>query len=393
MISTSTREIVKSTIPALEAHGEQITDVFYRNLFKNHSDLKHIFNMSNQREGTQSRSLSQAILQYAKALEHLDTLKPLVVQIANKHVSLGVQPDQYAIIGETLIGAIKEVLKLNEDDEILTAWAEAYEQLAGIFIEAEEKIYHQKERAAGGWRGFRTFYIDRIVDEAEDIKSFYLTPEDDVSIPEFKGGEFLSVRVKPQGSRFYQIRQYSMSSDRAFRITVKKEPKGIVSSFLHQCHEGDRVEVQPPVGAFTLSESQKPKILISGGIGITPLYSMLDQALIDQKTQSLEFLFIQCARDFASVIFHDQLNEFATKPSVNYKLCLESEEPSDHTGYVNEEVLRDWLCRYDIDPSNAEVYFCGPQAFMQAIQKICLNVGFSKTDLYCEEFGPSTLVA
>jgi len=150
MLSQQTIEIVQSTIPLLAENGEAITHHFYGNLLTDNPGLKNVFNPTNQQDGAQARALADAVFAYANNLENLEALLPAVARIAHKHVSLGVKPEQYPIIGGALLSAIQEVAELPDNHPALTAWGEAYGVLADVFIKAEEELYQQNEQQTGG---------------------------------------------------------------------------------------------------------------------------------------------------------------------------------------------------------------------------------------------------
>lgn len=389
MLQAQTLEVIKSTVPLLEEHGRAITDVFYDRLFTNHPFLKNIFNMANQGKGEQSRALSDAVLAYAKNIDNVEVLLPVVQRIAHKHVSLGVQASHYAVVGENLLAAIQQVLSLPDDHAALTAWGEAYGILAEVFIGVEKELYAANDEQHGGWEGFREFYIDRIVEETPEVKSFYFKPIDLESVPSFKGGQYVGVRVRPDGSEHYQIRQYSLSKRGELRVSVKAEHEGAVSNYLHSCQAGDAVSLQAPMGVFTLSEQKKKHVFIAGGVGITPLMSMLEEA-IEQGASAEDVLFIQCAKDEEHQIFKQDLVELKASQGFQHKLCYENSQSGDHQGYLNQEILGQWTQELDFDPSNAQVYFCGPKPFMAVLNQFFIGLGYVEEDIHYEVFGPTT---
>jgi len=388
MLDTQTIDVIKSTVPLLEEHGRTITDVFYKNLFENHPYLKNIFNMANQGKGEQSRALSDAVLAYAKNIDNVEILLPVVRRIAHKHVSLGIQAKHYGVVGENLLIAIQHVLSLPDDHIALQAWAQAYGILADVFIGVENDLYAANDEQAGGWEGFREFYIDRIVVETPEVKSFYFKPIDLEAVPSFNGGQYLGVRVRPDGAEHYQIRQYSLSTKAGgqFRISVKAEHEGVVSNYLHSCKVGDAVSLQAPTGVFTLSEQRKKHIFIAGGVGITPLMSMLQEAL----EQGDDAMFVQCAKDEDHQIFQQDLAELKAAKDFQHKLCYENSQKGDHQGYLNQQVIAQWLFDSGFNSDNAQIYFCGPKPFMAVLNQFFLNLGFATSDIHYEVFGPTT---
>ena len=392
MLSQETIDTVKSTTPLLAENGEAITKYFYKRLFELHPELKNVFNQVNQKRGEQPRALADAILAYANNLHNIEALVPVVERIAHKHVSLGIQADQYPIVGQNLLAAIQEVLNLPDAHPALLAWAEAYNVLADIFINTEKSIYKANEEAEGGWRGFREFEIDKIVTETPEVKSFYLKPTDGKSISTYKGGQYIGLKVNPEESDFDEIRQYSLSGkgDEPFlRISTKAEFSGLVSNHLHQSKEGTKVLLQAPTGVFSLNSEAKKHIFISGGVGVTPMISILYDALkCGVKGDNL--LFIQCSRNQENIILKEELNELSTKSGFSYKSALETGEGADHLGYLNEEIVQKWLNEGDFSAdAQTDIYFCGPKPFMSAVNQLFQGLGFKAEQIHYEAFGPS----
>lgn len=144
MLSQKTIDIVKSTVPALKDHGLEITTTFYKIMFENNPEVKPLFNMDNQKSGSQPKALAMTILAAAQNIDNLESLLPAVKKIGEVHVNSKVKPEHYPIVGKNLLLAIKEVLGDAATDEVLNAWGEAYEVIAKIFIDVEEGIYNQK---------------------------------------------------------------------------------------------------------------------------------------------------------------------------------------------------------------------------------------------------------
>lgn len=392
MLSTETLATIKSTAPLLAEQGKAITDLFYSKLFRQHPELQHIFNMANQAQGEQSRALAESVFMYATHIDALQNLGPMVSRIAHKHASLQVAPEHYPIVGKYLLEAIQDHLGLEPEHPVLGAWAEAYGQLASIFIRTEEGIYSHNAEKAGGWRGFRPFVIREIREEAEGIKSVYLYAEDAAPIAGFEPGQYLGVKVKVPGHEYDEIRQYSISNPPGgdhYRITVKAESaragqEGKVSNHLHSARPGDQVWVQPPTGDFTIKHPEKEVVLIAGGVGITPLLSMLLHRIESGRDVS-DLVFIHCCRDKTHHVMADELRRLSEQHGFSYYVSYEQGSGADHQGYLNPTVLSQWLSQPE-----ADVYFCGPKPFMTALNAQLLDIGFEDTQLHYEVFGPST---
>lgn len=185
-LTTQQKQIVKATIPALEQHGIAITTLFYKRLLQDHPELRNIFNTAHQATGEQPAALAHAVWAYASNIDNPGALKEAVSRIGHKHASLGVTAEQYPIVGQGLLAAIKDVLGSAATPEILEAWAAAYQQLADIFVQFESDLYRQAKATPGGWKGWRKFFVSAKVPESDEIISFHLTPEDRDALPAYQ---------------------------------------------------------------------------------------------------------------------------------------------------------------------------------------------------------------
>lgn len=379
MLSQKTIDIVKSTVPVLEKHGVDITKHFYKRMFTNHPELKNVFNQSNQREGRQPQALAASVYAAAANIDNLESILPVVHLIAHKHRALGILPEHYPIVGENLLAAIKEVLGDAATDEIIEAWADAYGVIADVFIQVEEELYQQAE-ANGGWRLFKPFKVVRKEQENELVASFYLEPEDGKALPPYQPGQYITVKVKAPGEEYTALRHYTVSqapNGNVYRISVKREaennPKGVVSNYLHDyVEEGSTIQISAPAGLFTLQQNDNPVFFIGGGIGVTPLYAMLD---------SMEFgrnvTFIQSVRNEKLAVFQDQIQKKINELKGSYFVKY-----SDTEGYITKEDLSKYI------QENTEVYICGPEAFMETVISYVRELGVSEERIHFEFFGP-----
>ena len=176
MLTEQHIQTIKSTIPLLENAGPALTKHFYSRMFSHEPELKNIFNMSNQNNGRQQVALFEAIAAYAKNIENVTVLQSAVERIAQKHTSLNIQSEHYAIVGHHLIETLRELAGDVFSSDVEEAWTKAYQFLAQIFINRESELYQQRSSVKGGWRDSRTFkVIDKIV-ESELVKSFIFAP-------------------------------------------------------------------------------------------------------------------------------------------------------------------------------------------------------------------------
>ncbi|WP_053982519.1 globin domain-containing protein [Niameybacter massiliensis] len=144
MLDQKTIEIIKSTVPALKAHGLEITTHFYKTMFTNNPEVKSLFSMDKQASGEQPKALAMTVLAAAQNIDNLGALLPVVKKIGQRHVEVGIRPEHYPIVGQNLLIAIKEVLGDAATDEVIDAWGQAYGVIADVFIEVEKEIYAQQ---------------------------------------------------------------------------------------------------------------------------------------------------------------------------------------------------------------------------------------------------------
>lgn len=401
MLDAKTIEIIKSTVPVLEEHGQTITKRFYEMMFENHPELLNIFNHANQKQGRQQQALANAVYAAAANIDNLGNILPVVKQIGEKHRSLGIKPEHYPIVGENLLAAIKDVLGDAATDDIMEAWEKAYGVIADAFISVEKEMYEAAENQPGGWKDFRNFIVVKKVKESDVITSFYLQPEDKQAIASYLPGQYISVKLSIPGETYTHIRQYSLSDAPGkdyYRISVKKEtgmngkPDGIVSTYLHEVvKEGDILPVSAPAGDFTLDESHDlPIVLISGGVGLTPLMSMLNTLV--EKGSRREVTFIHAAINGNYHAMKKHVDTVAdNNENVRAFFCYEKPTEDDRKngcfakeGYVD----LDWLKK--VLPSNeAHFYFCGPVSFMRTVKHALEDWGVPEDRIHFEFFGPA----
>ncbi|GGC13754.1 NO-inducible flavohemoprotein [Pseudoduganella buxea] len=389
MLSAAHRAIVSATVPILEQGGEALTTHFYQILFVDYPQVKAYFNQAHQHDGGQPRALANSILMYAKNIDRLEALGDLVSVIVNKHVSLNILPEHYPMVGASLLKAIREVLGADvATDAVLEAWGAAYGQLADILIGAERAAYDGQAHAHGGWNGLRRFVVAEKRAESEEIASFVLRPEDGGPVMDFVPGQYIGLRVAVDGTE--QRRQYSLSAAAngvSYQISVKREPGGKVSNFLHDAvNVGDAIELLPPSGAFTLNDSVRPIVLISGGVGITPTLAMLQRALATGR----EVRFIHAARHGGVHAFRDHVDALAGRhPQLRrhyiYAEQRDGQAAPDALGLLDRDTLAGWLP----ESRDVEAYFLGPTPFMKAVKQSLRELGVPEKQTYFEFFGPA----
>ncbi|MDP3843777.1 MAG: NO-inducible flavohemoprotein [Oxalobacteraceae bacterium] len=397
MISPASRPYIDASVPVLREHGLAITQTFYRNLFVAHPELSNLFNMGNQANGAQQQSLASAVFAYAANIDNTDALYPVVNRIVHKHASVGITAEHYPIVGRHLIGAIQETLGDAASPPLLAAWDEAYRSLANLFIEAEKKLYAHAGVAAGQLHNMRVTEVSK---ESEEVTSFTMQAADGQPVPGFKPGQYVSVSVEfDDNSR--QLRQYSLSNAPNadfLRISVKRErageesPEGQVSNWIHDnVASGTILRITHPFGEFIPdTESIEPIVLISAGVGITPMISVLNR--IAEVHPSRFVIFAHAARDEQYHSHQADINAAkALMPNLQTVTFYESasdiaaNDGSIHEGMMDVSRLPKW------PRSEANVYMCGPFGFMKAQWLGLVESGVPVARLHREVFGPEML--
>lgn len=399
-MTTEQIQLVKSTAPILREHGVLLTTHFYKRMFEHNPELKHVFNMGNQQNSKQQTALALAVLAYAEHIENPAALMPAVDHIGQKHTSLDIRPEHYAIVGKHLIASISEVLGESASPALLEAWTRAYQQLASIMSGHEQKIYDTQTSKMGGWTGWRPFIVKQKIQESAEITSFYLYPSDEGQVAAHLPGQYISLRLFLPELNLLQPRQYSVSSSpngKYYRISVKREAgnqhaDGLISNRLHDhVQEGDVVELSAPAGSFVLNkEGQAHKVFISGGVGQTPLLSMLEYIVSHPQVDQTPVTWIHGCRSEQVHAFKDRIVEISSiYQQINQHIFYEDivvPAENRYPGRVELAVLKN-----EILGTKADYYICGPAPFIRKHYEYLIANGVSQHAIHFEEFGPASL--
>lgn len=397
VVTESQIAIVKSTVPILKTSGEVLTTHFYKMMFRDYPEVKALFNQTHQVSGAQPRALANSVLAYAENIDALQNLGPVASQIVSKHVALQILPHHYPIVGTCLIRAIREVLgEETATQEVLDAWAAAYQQLADILIGAEAKVYKTLAEAKGGWAGARRFVVARKVRESDCIVSFCLSPEDGKEVLTYLPGQYIGLQLfvpsAESATGTQEVRRnYSLSQaadGKSLRISVKREPSGVVSNLLHDTvKEGDVLNVFPPSGDFTLKQTTKPIVLLSAGVGITPTLAMLQHAAKVPET-SPEVRFVHFARSPDAQAFAKDVEQISAQSPATithhfqYTGGMASVLSADDHSFAN---LDAWMPK----TTDINVYLLGPAGFMRNMRRALIAKGVPASQIAFEFFGPT----
>lgn len=248
------------------------------------------------------------------------------------------------------------------------------------------------------WKDWRNFVIVRKVKESEEITSFYLQPEDKGEIPNFQPGQFLTIKLDIPGQARPVIRTYSLSDYPEpcdyYRLSIKREPMppgldvmpGIASNFMHdRIYEGSVIPAKAPSGRFVLDVNKSlPAVLISNGVGITPMISMVKAAT--RLNLNRLIWFVHGARDGRFHAFRDEVRAIAEQNpnlKIHFAYSRPREEDNGHyhsTGYVDVDLIQSLVMQ------DAEYFLCGSPPFLESIRKGLKNAGVPESQVFFEMF-------
>ena len=271
----------------------------------------------------------------------------------------------------------------------------------------------EKQVVAAAWSGFRAFHVDRkvIEDASAQICSFYLTPEDGKPLPPFLPGQYLTFKLdvpSPLGGTQSVTRCYSLSDApqaNTYRVSIKRAPApatstfppGISSNYFHDhVQVGSRLQIRAPAGHFHIDRSDSPVVLIGGGIGITPMLSMLNWSLAEQPGREV-WLFYGL-RNYSELVMHKHLQDLAEQHSnFHLHLCFSNPQAGEldhhrsgpahhHPTRVDIALLRRLL---PLKPYH--FYICGPTVMLQSLVPALEDWGVPDARIHFEAFGPASI--
>jgi ferredoxin-NADP reductase/MOSC domain-containing protein YiiM/ferredoxin len=244
--------------------------------------------------------------------------------------------------------------------------------------------------AEPAWPGFRTLRVTSVISESATVASIYLAATDGTPLPPARAGQYLTLRVSGAGSPA-PVRSYSLSAatgDGTYRISVKQEPHGVASSYLnHSVQPGAVLDVAAPRGDFTLGDGGGPVLLISAGIGVTPVLAMLHQLAAGQSQRDIWWLY--GARGPSEHPFAAEADALLAllphaRTHIFYSAATPSERSQAHAaaGRLTAESLAGLAI-----PAGASAYICGPASFMADMRDALTATGLGQTAIHTELFG------
>jgi nitric oxide dioxygenase len=400
-------QTIKATVPVLQQHGNAITSSFYDTLLKEVPDLNNVFNQANQRNQHQAQALAGALYAYASNIDDLGVLSPAVEKICHKHASLYIRPEQYEVVGTYLLRAMGDVLGSALTPEILEAWKTAYWQLADLMIKREEQLLDEHKP----WTDWREFKITVKVPESDDITSFYLKPVDGQKLPKYLPGQYISILTDVPSFGYLQSRQYSLSEaprEDYYRISIKKElglrgstddvaHPGFISNVMHDNKNvDDIVKVSHPAGEFFLDPKQDcdgAVVLISAGVGLTPMVSILNTLISNNSKQRISFVHgsrttqLQAFRQYIKDVVkqHENVTASIFIKTPNTKTDIEGVDYKNASRVDFDHLDREKdLC---LDDRRTKYFVCGPDSFMADINAGLKQRGVEESRIRMEVFG------
>ena len=286
-LSPAHEETVKATLPAVGENIETIAHTFYGMMFTAHPELlRDTFNRGNQKSGEQQKALAASVATFATMLVNPDAPDPveLLNRIAHKHVSLGITEDQYQIVHDHLLAAVAEVLGEAVTEDVAAAWSAVYWIMAEILIAHEKTLYASDNVEPGDvFREAKVLEKNVLTDRVTEyvLEGNFTEPQP---------GQYTSIGVKlSDGAR--QLRQYSIIGGDARQYRIAVETEGEVSRHLREHIEvGDTIEATLAAGELVLQDSDRPAVLISSGIGSTPMVGMLSHLAQNKTNREILYL-------------------------------------------------------------------------------------------------------
>lgn len=267
----------------------------------------------------------------------------------------------------------------------------------------------EEELAVAAWPGFRTFRVDRkvIEDTAQSICSFYLIPKDGQPLSPFLPGQFLTFLLDiptATGGTEQLVRCYSLSDaprPDCYRVSIKRVPPpkgrhvppGRSSTFFHeQVAAGSLLQVRAPAGHFHIDRSDAPVVLIAGGIGITPMLSMLNWCLAEQPGREIWLFYGAC--NSHELVMKPHLEALAAAhPNFHLRLCFSNPLPDDVTrhDYLHHRRIDVSLLRMQLPLKPYHFYLCGPASMLESLVPALDDWGVPDARIHFEAFGPSSI--
>jgi len=242
------------------------------------------------------------------------------------------------------------------------------------------------------WQGFRSLRVSRKLHESSNVTSLVLEPADSEPLKAALAGQFIVLRLRPRPEESALLRSYSLSggpSEDRYRISVKREPHGAAGAYIdRRVQAGDILDVSAPRGSFTLRQGERPVVLVSAGIGATPVLAMLHALAAEQTCRGIWW--IHGARNSSEHPFAAEVRDLLkTLPGSRSHICYSAPKPTDRPDIDFDRVGRVGVPVFEeiSVPPDADFYICGPAAFMSGLVDGLAGWGVARDRLHTENFG------
>lgn len=376
-------EVITQTLPVVGANIEKITPNFYNRMFAAHPELiADTFNRGNQKQGAQQKALAASVATFAATLVDPDAPAPeeLLSRIGHKHISVGIKPEQYPIVHKHLFDAIEEILTPEVfQGAVRDAWDAVYLEMQRVLINFEKGLYDDLGVEAGDV--FRAAHVVSREERGDDVAVFSVKLDDETPVS-YLPGQYISVRQTMLDGAG-QLRQYSLVGGKegvltfaVRRVDASEDlPAGEVSTQLwEKVQPGDAIEISLPAGDLVLdTKSDDPVVLISAGIGATPMIGMLDALVAADSKRDVVVLHADRA-EAADALRAERDNAVAALANARQQVWYEP----------------DLMDLTDVDlPEGAQYYLCGGNGFLQAVRKQLADRGVDRSNVHFELFSPN----
>ncbi|AOT02353.1 globin domain-containing protein [Arthrobacter sp. U41] len=399
MLSDTSLPVIKATLPVVGEHIEEIAKRFYKHMFEARPDLLDgLFNRGNQADGRQQQALAGSIAAFAGLLvDNVDQVPDhLLSRVAHKHVSLGLSPDQYQIVHDHLMWAIVDVLGDAVTPDVAAAWDEVYWLMANMLINKERGLYNAVHLTPDTiWRTWR---VAEKIQETDDVVRFVVERMDEREVKPSLPGQYVTLKMLMHDG-VHQPRQYSLTKaddGKHRQFAVKRvhglgTPDGEMSNLLHnEVQVGDEVVLSAPFGDVVMEYTDRPLILASAGIGITPMAGMLSH-LVKSGSQR-QVMMLHADDSESSFPLRGQVREdLAALPDGSLKTWFLN---PDGGGTASDSEFSGFMDVGAVDlPDDAEYYLCGPLPFLKSVRSALVASGVPAKDIQYEVFGPDLWLA
>lgn len=355
-LSAEHESTIKATLPAVGENINEIATTFYAKMFTAHPELlNNTFNRANQKSGEQQKALAASVATFATQLVDPEAPDPvnMLSRISHKHVSLGIVESDYQVVHDNLMAGIAEVLGDAVTDDVADAWSTVYWIMAGVLVDQENVLYASDGVEPGD------VFRDVEVTEKEKLSAnvTLFTLEGDLTQP--RPGQYSSLGIKlPDGAR--QLRQYSIIKGEPGRYTIAVETEGEVSNHLeNEISVGDTIQATLAAGDLVLEEGENPVVLVSSGIGSTPMIGMLSNLARRGSERKVTHLHA------------DDSEETFAQREQGRALVAKLGNATAQASYRNEGKR---LNVAEHDMAGADVYICGGNVFLQSVRGALLEL-------------------